>query len=113
MTILDDLHAAIEQTKPIMYYSTSDQVVPGKALHIVARDIYPDHWIFHPADFEARRTELAQVARLVSMRDWKPTPEQRDREEAAIMRDLGELARKEAEKRLAAQYESFGIRPRR
>lgn len=111
MAILDDLRAAIEQTKPIVYYSTSDQVLSGKALRIAAQGMHPDHWVFHPDDFETKRAELAQVARLVHMRDWKPTPAQCEQEEAAIWRDLGEWARKETEKRLE-QYEPIGIRPR-
>jgi hypothetical protein len=75
MTILDDLRAAIQQTKPIVYYVTGEHVTQGKAYQIGPVGVFPEVWHFHPVDFEAKKAELSRYCRLVDFRTWRPSPE--------------------------------------
>jgi hypothetical protein len=75
MTILDDLRAAIEATKPIVYYATEDTLPRGKVMRCTGVFGFPDWWMFNPEDLG----ELATHCRLIHIRDWVPTPEAIDR----------------------------------
>ena len=70
---LDALHAAIERTKPIVYYAISRDVSRGKVLLIPSDDFYPEVWIFYEDDFTAQQDALSRYCRLVHIREWQPT----------------------------------------
>lgn len=66
--IIDDIDAA----RPILYYATSDQVVPGKALMVSETDWSHEAVILRPDDFEMFRRELAAHCQFIHLRDAPP-----------------------------------------
>ena len=72
---LDALHAAIERTKPIVYYAISRDVSRGKVLRMAGDDFYPEVWVFHEDDFAMQQNALSRHCRLVHFREWQPTSE--------------------------------------
>lgn len=100
MSILDDIRAAIEAleaTRPVVYYGTSDAVERGRVYQVKKHSIFPAWWLFHPDDFPAIEQETSNV-RWVHLCEYKPTHEEVI---AAWQGDREKLFKEEIEKDLA------------
>lgn len=81
MAIVDDLRAVAErieqirQTRPIMYYVSTDRVARGRALQIAAPG-WPEVFMIHPDDMPTLRAQLGDLCDLVDFHTWQPGAEE-------------------------------------